>query len=261
MGQVNVAYDDAILRRLDALAERLGHSRSDLLRRAAEEMVRADEDGRPLFEPRAVPLGPEVLAGLVHEIRQMNIDLDRQMRAAEKREKRLLESCNATEEANRSARERHGKDLANRFREGATPFSIMLGDFRKDIVERHDAILSAIREPESVKAMRVDVTVVKSLLLQRRRKADRPLHALHFHIGRNLKVAGWELGVGAAVVILVLLAVQSGIGHVLPYSWWATPISQSLYGSSETGACELYKAAREADDCKALSSAKKGDGK
>lgn len=260
MGQANVAYDDAVLRRLDALAERLGHSRSDLLRRAAEEMIRADEDGRPLFQPDEVPLGPEVLLGLVHEIRQMNIDLDRQMRAAEKREKRLLESCNATEEANRSARERHGKDLANRFREGATPFSIMLGDFRKEIAERHEAILNAIREPESVKAMRADVAAVKTLLLQRRRKADRPLHALHFHIASNLKVAGWELAIGAAVMILVLLAVQSGIGRVLPYDWWATPISQSLYGSSETGACELYKAAREVDHCKALPSAKKGDG-
>ena len=88
MGQVNVAYDDAVLRRLDALAERLGHSRSDLLRRAAEEMIRVDEDGRPLFQPDEVPLGPEALLGLVHEIRQLNVDLDRQMRAAEKREKR-----------------------------------------------------------------------------------------------------------------------------------------------------------------------------
>ena len=166
-----------------------------------------------------------------------------------------------TEEANRSARERHGKDLANRFREGTTPYSNMLGAFRKEIVERHEAILSAIREPESVKAMRADVAAVKSLLLQRRRKADRPLHEVHYHIARNLKIRGWQLSVGAALILLVLLGMQSCIGHVLPYSWWATPISQSLYGSSETGACELYKAARAVDDCQALTTAKKGDGK
>ena len=110
MAQVNVAYDDALLAHLDAVAERRGLSRPDLLRAIAEETVRADEQGRAMFEPPELPIDPDTAVVLATKVEQISIDLDRILRAAERREHKMLTAFNATEEANRNAVDRLGRD-------------------------------------------------------------------------------------------------------------------------------------------------------
>ncbi len=95
MAQVNVAYEDRLLAHLDSVAEGRGLSRPDLLRAIAEEAVRAGEQGRAMFEPPKLPIDPGTAVTLALKVEQISIDLDRILRAAERREKRLVEAFHA----------------------------------------------------------------------------------------------------------------------------------------------------------------------
>lgn len=251
MGQVNVTYDDGLLRRPDALAETQGVTRSDLLRSLAEEAVRANEQGRTLFEPAEQPVSADMAIALVHEVKELSTYLDRLMRAAEKREKHLLQACNATEEANRTARERIGKDLASAFRDGATPFTDHLARLKATLAEKHDAILAATRDPESLVRLRADISEVKGAIRRSRRE-------LHFHFGPRRSFAGWEVGVWVSAGLAMLTVAQILIASILPYGWVATPVALRLYGSSDVAICELYKQSRMLRECPSLAPAKTG---
>lgn len=249
MAQVNVAYDDGLLRHLDALAGKRGLSRPDLLRAVAEEAVRADEQGLTMFAPPPAPEKPvssEQTMQLVHELREMSMGLDRLMRSAEKREKQLLAACNATEEANRTAREQYGQELAERFRNGTTPYIAMLKEQSADIARKLDEVMAAVGQPDPQALTRSDFgelqKEMKTLIGQMR-------PTMHLHFGKDLQMNAWGLVLTGLIGLAALTFLQTGLAWVMPYSWVATPVSMRLYGSADVGICELYKASRGLEDC------------
>jgi len=255
VSQVNVAYDDALLRRLDALAERQNVSRPDLFRALAEEAIRADEQGRAMFDPPEQPVRPDDAVRLVQELSALRIDLDRLLRSAEKRERNLLVAAHATEEANRDAREVHAKELADRFREGSSPFFLALREMQEQVASKLDEAVSAVQKPSGQAAIEAHLVSLRKEV-QAGLKQTRP--SLHWHFFDTFKLASWETAFLLVVGLIALSIVQVGAAKVLPYSWIATPVSRALYGSADIGICELYRSSRRLDQCPALAPVKTG---
>lgn len=258
MAQVNVAYDDSLLRHLDALAAKRGVSRPDLLRAVAEEAVRADEQGLAMFAPPSPieqPINAEQTMHMVHELRELSMGLDRLLRSAEKREKQLMAACNATEEANRSARERHGQELAERFREGSTPYLVMLEELRAQVDSKLDVAVKAMRTSSASDLIRSDLAKLHQEMHAGFSKA-RP--SVHWHFGRDIQLNPWGMLLAGFAGLVLLCVLQSGLAKVLPYDLIATPLAKTLYGSADTGICELYKSSRRLGDCPSLAPIKTG---
>lgn len=251
MGQVNVAYDDDLLTKLDCLAAARGLSRPDLLRAIAEEAVRASEQGRPMFEPPEAPIDADTALVLATKLERLGIDFDRLARSSDRREKKLLESFNATDEANRSAYERLSEDLAGRFREGATPFAKMLTSFREDVAKLHSDVLAASRKPDSLNAIQKDLAAIRSA-------QDRVRPITHLHLFRDVHPNRWLWGIIVTFGLSLLMFLQILFANLLPNEMFATPVALRLYGSADTGICELYKTSRRLKHCPSLAPAETG---
>lgn len=249
MAQVNVSYEDGLLRRLDALAEQQNVSRPDLFRALAEEAVRANEQGRPLFEPQERPLKPDEALHLIQGLNALRVDLDRQLRAAERRERNLLAASNASEEANRLARERHAKELTDRFREGSGPYLQALQSFQGQVSDKLDEAISAVERPAGQAGIEAHLVSLRKEV-QAGLKQTRP--SLHWHFFDQFKLASWETAFLLILGLIGLSTLQVGAAKVLPYRWMATPVSRALYGSADVGICELYRSSRRLDQCPVL---------
>lgn len=123
MGQVNVTYDDALVARIDALAEQRRMTRPDLLRALA--LQAAETEGAGQGSPEPVMPAPAMDAGalreLVASLERMSMELDRTLRDQDRREKRMVERQHVLDETIRAARERLGKELSEDFRTGSSP--------------------------------------------------------------------------------------------------------------------------------------------
>lgn len=251
MAQVNVAYDDLLLAHLDALAATRGLPRPDLLRAIAEEAVRANEQGRALFEQPDAPIDPETAILLATKVEGLSIDFDRLMRSVDRREKRMLERFDATEEANRTAFERVQANMVDRFVEGSAPFTSMLAELRADNRKLHEDMIEAARSPASIDEIKKELAVISS-----RYQEVRPVYNLHLF--REIDLNAWGWGVLMITLALGFLVLQMMAARVLPYEIWANPIATQLYGSPETAICEIYKDARESRSCPRLAPVEAG---
>lgn len=122
MGQVNVTYDERLLRDLDRLASVKSLSRADLLRTIASEAVEAHDAGRLAFQVDDTPRIEGSINALVGQLRDAVVELDRSQRANQKHERKLLEALAGGEEANRIAQQRLTDRINARHRATLHPF-------------------------------------------------------------------------------------------------------------------------------------------
>lgn len=90
MPQVNVEFDEETVRNLDRLAAKQSIRRNDLLRRTVQELLTADAAGREPFTAPVQEIRAEDVAHLAREHRLLADELNRMLRANDKREKQLL---------------------------------------------------------------------------------------------------------------------------------------------------------------------------
>ena len=90
MGQVNVEFDEDTIRSLDRIAAKQSIRRPELLRRTVRELIDADGQGREPFAAVVQEVTAEDVTRLAHEHRQLAMDLDRVLRANDKREAQLV---------------------------------------------------------------------------------------------------------------------------------------------------------------------------
>jgi len=245
VAQVNVAYEDRLLAHLDAVAEGRGLSRPDLLRAIAEEAVRAGEQGRAMFEPPKLPIDPGTAVTLALKVEQISIDLDRILRAAERREKRLVEAFNATDEANREAMNRLGEMLAARFSQGATPFSELLDGHLEEVEELHKQVISAALAPDWVAGFDARLDVIEAA-------AKTPRTVNRYEIAPDWRMPAWQICVGAITALFAAAVVITTLARLTPDSWIANPMARAMYGSADQAMCELWKAKHGAKACPVL---------
>lgn len=245
MAQVNVAYDDALLAHVDQIAAGRGMSRADYMRAVAEESVKANEQGRPMFDPPPAPVDPGTAMGLAFKVEQLCIELDRLARSWDKREKKLIDIFNATEEANRTARDRLGRELTERFREGATPYAKKLAELRGEIAAALEQIHAAVREPEALATIRADLASMKTAFRRARREH-------HFHLFADWRPTGAQIGALSFIALIVVGIAQTWIASVLPSDWLASRLTLKMYGSADVAICELYEYSRHVERCPVL---------
>lgn len=245
MAQVNVAYDDGLLVHVDRIAAELGLSRTDYLRAVAEESVRAREQGRAMFEPPAPPIGPDKAITLALGVERVSIDLDRLARSWDKREKKLVDAFNVTEEANRTANERLARELNERWREGATPYTEMLAGLGDKLAVAMEQILAATREPAGVKTILAHQRNIATALRRARRE-------FHFHLGESWKLTSVQIGVLSLVALIAACVAQTWVASVLPSDWLANRLSLRMYGSADAAICEMYEYSRHIERCPVL---------
>ncbi|WP_298303269.1 hypothetical protein [uncultured Erythrobacter sp.] len=245
MAQVNVAYDDALLAHIDAVAEDRGTSRPELLRAIAEETVRANEQGRAMFEPLELPIDPETAITLATKVEQISIDLDRILRAAERREHKMLKAFNATEEANRNATDRLGDELSKRFTNGATPFAEMLAEHLEQVEQLRKDILAAARSPEWLAEIEAKLAVLEAAVKE-------PRSVNRYEIAPNWRLPAWQWCMVAVAALFAAAVVITTLARLTPDGLIATPMSRAMYGSADQGICELWKAKNDFDACPVL---------
>lgn len=245
MAQVNTAYDDALLAHLDALAAVRRLPRPDLLRAIAEEAVRASEQGRAMFEPAELPIDPDTALTLATKVEQISIDLDRILRAAERREKKLLEAFHATDQANREAADRLGEELSERFSDGATPFNEMLSEHLQRVEELHSSIRSTAQSPGWIASINAKLDVIEAA-------ANKPRQLNQYEIAPNWRLPGWQLCLVALVALFAAALVITMLARLTPDSWIATPMARGMFGSADEAMCELWKDKNDFDACPIL---------
>ena len=245
MAQVNVAYDDALLAHLDSLAAARSMPRPDLLRAIAEEAVRANEQDRAMFEPAELPIDPDTALTLATKVEQISIDLDRILRAAERREKKLLEAFHATDQANREAADRLGEELAERFSDGATPFNEMLSEHFQKVEELHNSIRSSTRSPDWIAGINAKLDAIEAA-------ANVPRNLNQYEIAPNWRMPAWQLCLAALVALFAAALVITMLARLTPDSWIATPMARAMFGSADEAMCELWKDKNDFDACPVL---------
>lgn len=103
-------------------------------------------------------------------------------------------------------------------------------------------MLAAASRSDGLDAIRQDLAGVKAAVRRTRRE-----HNFYFSPGRKLR--GWAVGSLAVAAAGGLVFAQVVAAKILPYAWIATPLTLSLFGSAETGICELYKHAHDLEHC------------
>ena len=245
MAQLNVGLDDADKARFDAFAAAEGLASGTLGRSVILEYLKARDQGRAMFEPVEPPIDPDTAVTLATKVEQISIDLDRILRAAERREKKLLQAFHATEEANRDAVGRLGDELSKRFSEGATPFSEMLTDHGAEVEQLHRDILAAARSPDWIEAMNARLDTIEDA-------AKKPRTLNRYEIAPNWRLPAWHLSVAAITALFAAAVIIATLARLTPDSWIATPMSRAMYGSADRGMCELWKAKNDFDVCPVL---------
>lgn len=86
MGQINISYDEALLRDLDRLAAAKNMPRADLLRAIATEAIEAHDGGRLAFQDNGGVQIEGSINALVVQMRDSVIELERAQRANQKHE-------------------------------------------------------------------------------------------------------------------------------------------------------------------------------
>lgn len=153
MAQINVAVDDRTIAELDRIAHAKRISRPELLRQTIQELIEAHDAGRAIFQNEAAPQLYAAVSSLVHQLRELVIELDRAQADNAKLYGKLFEPWNGGKEANRVAFERLASNLQKRDSVTFSPFynaaNQLLAAFRKaepQIVEALEEHLNRISE-------------------------------------------------------------------------------------------------------------------
>lgn len=245
MKQLNIGLDQADKARFDAIAAAEGVPSATLGRSVLLEFLAASDEGRAMFEPSKPPIDPDLAVTLVSKLDRFSIEHDRILRSFDRREHKMLKAFNATEEANRNAVERLGEELSTRFSNGATPFAEMLTEHLEEVEQLRNDILAAARAPEWISAINGKLDVIEAA-------AKEPRHMNRYEIAPNWRLPAWQLCCAAILALFAAAVVITTLARLTPDSWIATPMSRAMYGSSDRGMCELWKAKHGTDACPVL---------
>jgi hypothetical protein len=104
--QLNTSVAADIYTRFSTIAAERKLSNAALLRDLVEELIEAADAGRALFQKEAAPRLDATVSGLVHQLRELVMELDRAQSDNARMLGKLTEKWNGGEEANRIAQEK-----------------------------------------------------------------------------------------------------------------------------------------------------------
>lgn len=224
MPQINIEFDEAIMRSIDRLASKLSVKRTDLFRRLAGEAIAADAEGRDLFVPSLKEVTPDQVAHLIREVETLTGELERVTRQNAKLEGDLRKALSAYERDAAKAQERGLREAEDALERKVEPLKAELAEHRAEtvrIVEEHPRL----RQLEEGQAR-----LMKAL------KVQQP--PVQFNFGEHKLPVWWPLGALTVLAVfgfgLILL-----LSAMLPDRWLAVPVADRVLGGR--GFCVLVE--------------------
>lgn len=235
--QLGTSVSADIYTRFSAIAADRGLSNAALLRGLAVELIEAADAGRALFQKEAAPRLDASVSGLVHQLRELVIELDRAQADNARLFGKLTEKWNGGEEANRLAQE---KLLAN-FREqdqaSLSPF------YRK--AEELLAAFAAL-EPNLAQSLEPHLFKISEQIDEAIRLASEPRQIRSIYLGDDRMLSLRFLSAcGALAIVMGVL-----IGLIVPGLWDSSSVFHaSRLIDSPAEMCRLIAREYGTSDC------------
>lgn len=235
--QLNTTVAPEVYTRFSGAAAERQLSNAALLRNLVEEFIEACDAGRAIFQKEAAPRLDASVNGLVHQLKELVIELDRAQADNAKMYGKLIADWNGGEDASREAQRR----LWQKFREQDAQ---SLAPFKKGVSEvlvQLTALPADLRDALEPRLAQMSEQLDRSIEL-----ASEPRTIRALYLGDDRILSLWFLsGCGA-----LLLAMGALFGLILPGLFDASSLWQSgKLIDSPAQMCRLIESEYGTSDC------------
>jgi hypothetical protein len=237
MAQINVSVEDRVLAALDRVAQAKSLSRPELLRRVIQELIEAHDAGRLVFQKEAAPRLDTTVSFLVHELRDLVVELDRAQNENARLFGKLVTDWNGGEAASQRAHE----SIANQIRQrNSEAYSAFYRQVEKLLVGFETL------EPKLVEALEPRLAQIADHLAQSIELAREPrqIRAVYLGDDRMLSLRFLSACGGLAIVTGLLLGLMA---PGLRDNWSVFHAGRLIDSPAEM--CRLIEAEYGATDC------------
>lgn len=237
MAQINVSVEGRVLAALDRVAQAKSLSRPELLRRVIQELIEAHDAGRVVFQKEAAPRLDTTVSFLVHELRDLVVELDRAQNENARLFGKLVTDWNGGEAASQRAHESIANQIRQRNSEAYSAFYQQ--------VEKLLAGFEAL-EPRLVEVLEPHLTQISEQLALSIELAREPrqIRAVYLGDDRMLSLRFLSACGGLAIVIGLLLGLMA---PGLRDNWSVFHAGRLIDSPAEM--CRLIEAEYGAIDC------------
>ena len=237
MAQINVSVEGRVLAALDRVAQAKSLSRPELLRRVIQELIEAHDAGRALFQTEAAPRLDTTVSFLVHELRDLVVELDR----AQNENARLFGKLVADWNGGEAASQRAHESIANQIRQrNSEAYSAFYQQVERLLVGFE------MLEPRLIEALEPRLALISVQLAQSIKLAGEPrqIRAVYLGDDRMLSLRFLAACGGLAIVFGLL------VGLMAPNLWdsWSVWQAARLI-DSPAKMCRLIEAEYATTDC------------
>jgi hypothetical protein len=237
MAQINVSVEDRVLAALDQVAQAKALSRPELLRRVIQELIEAHDAGRVVFQKEAAPRLDTTVSFLVHELRDLVVELDR----AQNENARLFGKLVADWNGGEAASQRAHESIANQIRQrNSEAYSAFYQQVEKLLVGFE------MLEPKLAEALEPRLVQISEQLAQSIKLAGEPrqIRAVYLGDDRMLSLRFLSTCGGLAIVIGLLLGLMA---PGLRDNWSVFHAARLIDSPAEM--CRLIQAEYATTDC------------
>lgn len=238
MAQVNVSLEDRVVAELDRIAEAKALSRPELLRRVIQELIEAHDAGRVLFQKEAAPRLDTTVSFLVHELRDLVVELDRAQNENARLFGKLVTDWNGGEAASQRAHESIANQIRQRNSEAYSAFYQQ--------VEKLLAGFEAL-EPRLVDVLEPHLTKISEQLAESIRLAGEPRKITALYLSNDRALSLKFLSACGALTIFI----GALIATILPtrFDGWSVWQAAKLI-DSDAQMCRLIEREYGTADCR-----------
>lgn len=238
MAQVNVSLEDRVVADLDRIAETKALSRPELLRRVIQELIEAHDAGRVLFQKEATPRLDTTVSFLVHELRDLVVELDRAQNENARLFGKLVTDWNGGEAASQRAHESIANQIRQRNSEAYSAFYQQ--------VEKLLAGFEAL-EPRLVDILEPHLTQISEQLAESIKLAGEPRKITALYLSNDRALSLKFLSACAALTIFI----GALIATILPtrFDGWSVWQAAKLI-DSDAQMCRLIEREYGTVDCR-----------
>lgn len=235
--QLGTSVSPEIYTRFCGIAAERNLSNAALLRDLAEELVEAYDAGRAIFQKDAGPRLDTTVSGLVHQLKELVIEMDRAQADNVRMQHKLHEKWNGGEEANRLAQQRLIAEFRKQDEASLSPF-----------LTKTEELLTAFEElePNLFDALETRLTQISEQLAKTIELASEPREMRGLYLGDNRMLSLQFLSACGGL----LLALGLMIGLVLPglFNGWSVWQASKLI-DSPSQMCRLIEREYGRNDC------------
>ncbi len=238
MAQVNVSLEDRVVAELDRIAEAKSLSRPELLRRVIQELIEAHDAGRVVFQKEAAPRLDTTVSFLVHELRELVVELDRAQNENARLFGKLVTDWNGGEAASQRAHESIANQIRQRNSEAYSAFYQQ--------VEKLLAGFEAL-EPRLVAVLEPHLTQISEQLEESIRLVGEPRKITALYLSNDRALSLKFLSACAALTIFI----GALIATILPtrFDGWSVWQAAKLI-DSDAQMCRLIEREYGTADCR-----------